>query len=189
MDRALTLAALSQHESGADLTCPNGDNAHNHRMSKHTPPEPRFWAKVLKLDSGCWEWQAARLNGYGVFHPRHGQTCGAHRFSFELENGAIPNGLHVLHKCDNPPCVNPTHLFLGTQQDNNADCRKKGRFRVGARKRGEAHKWATTKVHQVLAARRLRVEGLSYSQIAKELGLRRAHVIKLVKRQSWAHIP
>lgn len=99
----------------------------------------RFWAKVqtngpvLRPDLGpCWAWTASTIRGYGQFHlPRdHGRqrTIYAHRFAWELTNGPIPDSLSVLHRCDHPVCVNPNHLFLGTQLDNLADARAKGRL-------------------------------------------------------------
>ena len=84
----------------------------------------RFWAKVNKKgDNECWEWQAyTDKNGYGQF-----QSRSAHRCSYSMCNGDIPDGLIVRHKCDNPPCVNPNHLLLGTTADNVRDRDSRGR--------------------------------------------------------------
>jgi hypothetical protein len=92
----------------------------------------RFISKVKKKPSGCWEWQGTmKKNGYGIFQDRtregSGKQLQAHRFSFEIFHGEIPPGLLVCHHCDNPKCVNPEHLFLGTHKDNTQDMIRKGR--------------------------------------------------------------
>ena len=87
----------------------------------------RFWEKVDKTGN-CWIWTAACMtNGYGQIWDGS-KDRGAHRISWILHNGPIPNNLHVLHKCDNPPCVRPDHLFLGTPIDNMLDAKAKGRL-------------------------------------------------------------
>jgi len=87
----------------------------------------RFWEKVRKIKKGCWEWVAVTAHGYGRISVR-GVMVLAHRLSWIWANGEIPKGMFVLHKCDNPTCVNPNHLFLGTKKDNTQDCIRKGRF-------------------------------------------------------------
>lgn len=87
----------------------------------------RFYTKYNKSTNGCWEWNGAlRDDGYGILKVNN-RCDGAHRFSYELYIGEIPNSLCVLHRCDNRKCVNPFHLFLGTKSDNMIDCIKKGR--------------------------------------------------------------
>lgn len=98
----------------------------------------RFWAKVDRDSGGCWKWQGGkRSDGYGLFQigPKSRR---AHRVAYVLVKGPIPAGLDVLHHCDNPPCCNPDHLFVGTDLDNARDCREKGRGSRGA-PRGSAH--------------------------------------------------
>lgn len=85
---------------------------------------------IIVTDNGCWEWQGSRCkSGYG--HVSYlGKIKRTHRIYYELLNGKIPDKLFVCHKCDNPPCLNPDHLFLGTNQDNMLDALKKGRLRT-----------------------------------------------------------
>lgn len=86
--------------------------------------EIRFWFKVLPVPSGCWEWQGGKAGEYGKF-----QNMRAHCFAYALCTGPIPAGMVVRHSCDNPPCVNPAHLSLGTQLDNMRDMVARGRHR------------------------------------------------------------
>lgn len=104
--------------------------ANRGRGTKQSEAE-RFWAKVSKGDGAdtCWEWRGSKMgeHSYGFFGHSEGRTVRAHRRAYELSFGIIPVGLNVLHRCDNPPCCNPSHLFLGTQADNIADMIAKGR--------------------------------------------------------------
>jgi len=89
--------------------------------------EDRFWCRVRKTEQ-CWEWIGFRDKcGYGVLNVGDCKIDRAHRVSWMLRFGLIPKGMHVLHRCDNPPCVRPAHLWLGTQNDNNEDRIAKGR--------------------------------------------------------------
>lgn len=97
--------------------------------------EERFWSKVdKKSDDECWNWLAStHRKGYGQINlgDRGKGMISSHRLSWIIHYGEIPNDMHVLHKCDNPKCVNPKHLFLGTNIDNVRDMKQKGRTRKG----------------------------------------------------------
>jgi hypothetical protein len=97
------------------------------RAGRGRKADPKFfWDKVRKTKF-CWIWQGGRTgSNYGELH-RNNRPILAHRYSYELHYGPITNGLWVLHHCDNPPCVNPSHLFLGTPKDNTQDMINKGR--------------------------------------------------------------
>lgn len=91
---------------------------------------PEFWKRVdKKTDNQCWNWLAYKTNGYGIFYYPHYQAQGASRVSWYLHYGVIEGRLEVCHHCDNPSCVNPKHLFLGTHKDNAHDMVIKGRAR------------------------------------------------------------
>lgn len=107
-------------------TCANRITA----KARHQPLTERYWAKVVRKTDGCWDWLGCKDKlGYGrIGHgTREHGTISAHRASWIVHFGTIPEGLHVLHECDNPTCTRPDHLFLGTHADNMADMARKGR--------------------------------------------------------------
>lgn len=123
--------------------------------------------------------------GYGRYM-RGGVTKLAHVWAWEDAHGPVPEGLCVLHRCDNPPCVNVNHLFLGTQGDNNRDRHAKGRS-VMPDQRGEAHSQARLCESQVRKLRSMATEGVDRGRLAAEFGISRNHVNGIVARRAWRH--
>lgn len=144
-----------------------------------TPVETRFWRYVDK-SGDCWLWTGATNGRYGNISRGVGLGwIGAHRLSWEIHFGPIPDGLWVLHRCDNPPCVRPDHLWLGTNRDNCDDKVKKGRA-VGA-PGGEHHHLAKLSAVQVQAVHRLGEAGMLQREIAACMGINRATVSKILR--------
>ncbi len=144
--------------------------------------EERFFKKVVCHAGGCWLWVAAtNEDGYGTFwngvHRANGDTVKvlAHRWAYEQFVGAVPRGMNVCHTCDTPSCVNPSHLFAGTQQDNVADCVAKGRRN---QRRPSILKLSDSQVDEI----RARYGGARGEQtrLAKEYGVTQAHVSAIV---------
>ena len=149
--------------------------------------EVRFWEKVDKRgQNDCWEWQAGRTAaGYGVIGAaRRDQILLAHRISWELHYSPIPDGLHVLHHCDNPPCVNPHHLFLGTAADNAADRLGKGR-----QARGEQAGNAKLTQEQVMNIRREFCQGSLVIELAQKYNISLSTIRDIRDRRTWTHLP
>lgn len=147
----------------------------------------RFWSKVKKT-RGCWWWVGAKFsNGYGRFWASKEYL--AHRVSWELHNGPIPEGLHVLHRCDNPSCVRPDHLSVGTHKENMRDMVNKGRSSHSTGTNGENHYRSKITAKDVKEIR----EKYSNSKtplkiIAQEFGLSKIHINKILLRKIWKHI-
>ncbi len=155
--------------------------------------EEYFFSKIKEGSNpdNCWEWVASTRNGYGSFRLRD-KIVDTHRLMYELAYGEIPKGVHCLHTCDNPSCVNPAHLFLGTQQDNVNDMYSKGRqSRVGNRgnSRGEDHGNSILTEEDVLEIRSLYSEGkFTQQEIANTFCISKRQVCFIVNRKRWKHI-
>jgi hypothetical protein len=144
-----------------------------------------FWNKVVKDEAGCWPWTGhIASHGYGIFH-HDGSRIGAHRKAFELANGPIPDGINVCHKCDNPRCVRPDHLFLGTQKDNIADMIAKGR-RTTITPQGEQVGGSKLKNHQVIE---IRGSIGTHTEVARRYCVSRDTVRLIRAGRTWRHLP
>lgn len=148
--------------------------------------QKRFEDKYLPVtESGCWLWLAnVDEDGYGKIKV-HSQQARAHRVSYELHVGLIPPGLFVLHSCDTPACVNPSHLFLGTNTDNMRDRENKKR---GNHAVGETHGSARLMPDAVLTIRARLALGETQQAIADDYGLARQTVGNIKTRKIWRHI-
>jgi hypothetical protein len=145
----------------------------------------RFWPKVKKGEN-CWEWQGCLSSGYGCLSLGKGRSERAHRLSWELHFGPIPDGLFVCHHCDNPPCVRPDHLFLGTVVHNSNDMIRKGR---GDGAKGETSKKSHLTESHVKSMRKLHSEGMfSATDIAWLFGVDRSASRAIISRRSWRHV-
>lgn len=141
--------------------------------------EERFWTYVEKTET-CWVWTGdRRLNGYGRAN-LHGRSYAAHRVAWGIANGPIPEGMPMLHKCDNPPCVRPSHLFLGTHKDNSVDKYAKGRSNTTHSGRGKKLTW-----REVDLIRTALGTGSSRFTLANKYGVSAAMVWRIGRNLSW----
>lgn len=164
--------------------------------------EQRFWSLVDKTKmNGCWFWLGAKHSfGHGRFRagPGKGKMWMAHRFAWFLTNGDIPSGLQVLHKCDNPFCVNPDHLFLGTQADNMADMKFKNRQARGKEhgsalhaenwKRGAKHPQAKFSESQIREIRNLKQEGWTTDALMSRFQVSRSAICRIISRKTYRDV-
>jgi hypothetical protein len=174
-----------------------------------------FWSRVEKLatECGCWIWIGACGDSTHGQQRIHDVICATHRVSWAIHHGPIPSGLNVLHHCDNPSCVRPDHLFLGTQQDNVDDMMRKGRASTGARHseilkrvvqrganhvfkrrpdlipRGEAQGQAKLKTIDVIAIREIYARGfVTQQQLGTMYGVHQNCISQIIRRVRWSHI-
>ncbi len=146
----------------------------------------RFWSKVNKLNEldACWEWTAGSDDyGYGMFW-LDGGIVRVHRVSYLITHGIIPPHMDVCHTCDNPSCVRPDHLFLGTRKDNLQDAVQKGRMSVGERN-GRA-KLTAAQVKEI--RKRYPLEKPTYHSLAAEYGRSDYAIRAIIHRLTWKHI-
>ncbi len=146
-----------------------------------------FWTRVDKTDpSGCWIWTGCTTSsGYGRFFWHGKNSYLAHRVAYEITFGSIPKGMFVCHKCDNPLCVNPDHLFSGTAADNMRDMAVKGR---AASMLGTLNPSAKLNVKMVYKLRELYEQGKTVMEISHQMSVPYSNVWSIVKRKTWTHI-
>lgn len=147
----------------------------------------RFWSKIDRSGgpTACWAWTRATVRGYGSVRIR-GHVFYAHRVAFLLDVGVDPGALGMCHRCDNPPCCNPAHLFLGTQAENTRDMVAKGRARGGAA--GERHHSAKLNDQVVLVMRSHRANGGSTGTLARLFGVSLAVAKAVCAGRTWRHV-
>jgi hypothetical protein len=163
-------------------------------MYNPLPLTVRFWNNVDK-SGDCWNWTAAKQGNqkYGQCRGPDGRMTGAHRVSYWLEHGEIPEGMVVCHRCDNGLCVNPEHLFLGTPKDNTRDSIQKGRQARGANLNhspqvGSLNHGAKLNETIVAQIKQLHRDGLRQSQISRITGVPRPNVWCILHNKSWTHV-
>ncbi len=147
--------------------------------------EQRFWEKVDRRgDDECWEWTGAtggpHSDGYGMFYPSHSAKVLAHRQAYTLTSGDIPSNMVVCHTCDNELCCNPHHLFVGTQQDNMLDMRRKGR--------GKNESWKLTRETAYVIVAMRYDEGVSVYELADTFHLSVGYVSRLCRGQCRPYV-
>lgn len=160
----------------------------------------RFWSHVDRSGgtSACWVWKAC-LQGTGYGQAVVGRRrMGAHRLAWILERGPIVDGLFVLHHCDTRPCVNPSHLYLGTQKDNMRDCWERGRAAfqkdaaaVRARSGAPGTRHSRAKLTEVSAAeliQRYRRGGITQRALAAEYGVHQSIISEVINGKRWPHV-
>jgi hypothetical protein len=155
-----------------------------------TPLEERFWMRVDRSGGadGCWPWLgqiSTSGHPYGRFYSQRRKYWLAHRLSWHLTNGPIPEGLFVMHRCDNPRCVNPSHLQLGTHAENMADASRKGRMRGLQGTASPAAKLTDDAVREI---RRAHAAGEPDADLARRFGISKTHVGRVVRGLVWRHV-
>lgn len=164
----------------------------------------RFWSKVNKggplwtdpqtgETSHCWEWTGARTGAnYGAFSLTHSQSIGTHRLSWIIAHGELDSDVIICHKCDNPPCCNPSHLLAGTNSENMLDASQKGRMGAWTHPdkilRGEQRSSAKLKESDVLQIRKDFADGVDAISLSEQHGVTRRNIYGIVNRKIWTHI-
>jgi len=168
-----------------------------HYLSRTERQIADFWTMVVEQPTGCRTWTGQTLSGYGKYSLGHKKRS-AHRIAYELTYGSIPTGLSVCHRCDVKLCCNPEHLFLGTQADNNADMRRKGRAARGETHGSRTHperlcRGADRADHkltedQVRTIRKLPTTRANQRVLAHQFGVSASAIRHVIYGESWRHV-
>jgi len=180
----ITYAALGAHFGFSENAI---RHAVRERKTMRQRYEERFWKRVIKRGAeDCWEWTGAKSTaGYGQLR-MYGQAFYAHRLIWEWTYGSIPDGIEVCHACDNPECVNPAHLFLGSHADNIVDMHTKGRWRSKRGIRGEANGNSKLTWPDVREIRQRYVAGGETQRgLAIEYGVGKTTIARVLRNQTW----
>lgn len=158
----------------------------HHMRIRYPSAKERFWANVEKTDT-CWLWVGYKCKaGYGEIEV-NGTTWRASRYSWFLHNGPIPEGMLICHRCDNPRCINPAHLFIGKDADNTHDMISKGRNKyIG--KKGQSHHSAKLTDNQVKEIRSRFAEGEKQVTLAQRYNVAHGLISAIVHNKIWTHI-
>lgn len=156
-----------------------------HRENYDEDMKKKLLESIKLNENGCWIWQKSKhKQGYGNF-PYKRKVILAHRASWMLFKGNLDKDILVCHSCDNPPCCNPDHLFLGTDKDNSIDAWSKGRI---PRSKGENHYFSKYTEKDVLKIRELSLKGYTQYKLAEMFDMSRPNIAKIVNRQTWKHV-
>jgi hypothetical protein len=162
------------------------------KVHNYSPAEHRFWKRVNKNGpphqalGECWQWEGCLdSKGYAVLSIRGKQTM-AYRFSWEIHCGSIPDGLCACHHCDNPRCVNPAHLFIGTKADNTADCVRKNRHAKGEKQ--FKSRLTEDHVREIRRLFRKRSTTVGRAALAKRFGVAKITITRVVHGDNWSHV-
>lgn len=181
-DKARAVNELQTH-SVSELTCSVSDKDRRILTSalSHELVRARFWAKVRITERGCWEWTGAHnSDGYGQLRfpsTECRSTYQAHRLSWMFHRGPIPIGVYVCHRCDNPPCIRPDHLFLGTNHQNQLDALSKARRPV-----------RLTSEQVAIIREKFAAGGVFHRELAKEYGVTRCSITKAINGSTHRHV-
>lgn len=177
----------TQYETsdGTQVCCSRSCAKALRRARADATRQARFWARVDRSGGpdACWPYQGnTQKGGYGRFAQEL-----THRMAYTYTHGTIPDGLWVLHRCDNRPCCNPQHLYVGTIQDNNADRVNRGRTAKNPHY-GEDNGLAKLTEDQVRAIRRERAAGVTLRELVERYGTTEANISSVARRKLWKHV-